>query len=113
MVSTRAATGLSTPAERDTLQRFIAIFKLMAQTGDKFVAERATAIANELWRNGESYGVALAAMFQVRKTVRPILIREYPGVEGFLNGEMHFEDITNYLLTLVSDAYSAAILASK
>jgi len=45
--------------------------------------------------------------------VRPILIREYPGVEGFLNGEMHFEAITNYLLTLVSDAYSAAVLASK
>lgn len=108
-----ADDALTSPAETEALRRFIAIFKLMAQSGDAFVPERAAALATWLWANGESYGVALAAMFQIRRTVRPILMREYPGVEGFLNGEMHFEAITNHLLTLVSDAYSAAVLASK
>lgn len=113
MILAMASDELSSPAEVETLKRCIAIFKLMAQSGDTFVPERATALAHWLFESGESYGVALAAIFRVRKTARPILIREYPGVEGFLNGEIHFEDITNHLLALVSDAYNAAVLASK
>ncbi len=100
-------TGIS-PAERETMARLIAIFDLMAQTGDTFVPPRAAQLAEWLWASGESFGVPLRVIFQIRKAIRPILIREYPGVEGFLNGQMHFEDISNYLLTLISDAYCAA-----
>lgn len=99
--------------ERETLEKLISIFNLMAQTGDTFVPPRATELAEWLWANGQSFGVPLRVIFLVRKAIRPILIREYPGVEGFLNGQMHFEDISNYLLTLISDAYCAAATASK
>ena len=94
--------------ENETMEKLISIFNLMAQTGDTFVPARATELAEWLWTSGVSFGVALQVVFKIRKAIRPILIREYPGVEGFLNGQMHFEDISNHLLTLISDAYCAA-----
>lgn len=94
--------------QREVLKKLIDIFQMMAQSGTMFAPQRAATLAEWLWQNGHSYGIALGVMFQIRKAIRPVLIREYPGVEGFLNGQMHFEDLSNYLLSLISDAYCAA-----
>ncbi len=113
ILQSRTNDVLSDDAQREVLQKLIDIFQMMAQSGTMFASKRATTLAEWLWQNGHSYGIVLKVMFQIRKTIRPVLIREYPGVEGFLNGQMHFEDLSNYLLALISDAYCAAAIKSE
>ena len=104
----RAEDVLPDAVQREILQKLIDILQIMAQSGVMFAPQRSATLAEWMWKNGHSYGIVLDVMFQIRKVIRPVLIREYPGVEGFLNGQMHLEDLSNYLLALISDAYCAA-----
>jgi len=88
------------------MRRIVALFRTIEQHS----LPNGTAEAEELGRtlrgNRVALSVALEAMFQIRKLARPFMVREYPGVEGVLEGQLQFEELCNTLLKYISKGYT-------
>ncbi len=104
--------SVTDPVAQEVLHRLIVTFKLIEQSGMEAGKQECSALADWLWQNEYSLGVVLEMMFQIKKISRPILLREYPGVEGYWQGELQFQELGNILLTQIGDAYSACARAA-
>ncbi|MFQ5578103.1 MAG: hypothetical protein ACE5G8_14050 [Anaerolineae bacterium] len=83
----------------------ITLLKTAASEGLAAAQTEAAALGQTLRARQHPLSAALEAMFQIRKVARPFLVREYPGVEGFLEGQLQFEAVCNTLLKSISDGY--------
>ncbi|RME41407.1 MAG: hypothetical protein D6796_15875 [Caldilineae bacterium] len=104
-IQARCEELLAEPRVLESVRRLIPLFETARTGGLPAALEGAASLGRQLRAEGCPFAEMLEAMFQIRKTARPFLVREYPGVEGFLEGQLQFEEVCNALLKGVSEGY--------
>jgi len=104
-IQARCEESLSEPQVTESVRRLIGLLETAQAGGLEAGLSAAARLGARLRAEGIPFAVMLEAMFQIRKMARPFLVREYPGVEGFLEGQLQFEEVCNTLLKGVSKGY--------
>ncbi len=105
-----AITGKAQEMGLDTetveqMRQIVTLLRTTEQHGLPNGTTAAESLGRTLRQNRVALPVALEAMFQIRKLARPFMVREYPGVEGFLEGQLQFEELCNTLLKYICKGY--------
>ena len=104
-IEARCAAGQTGAELAGHISALVTVLKTAANEGLAAAQTEAAALGHTLRARRHPLSAALEAMFQIRQAARPFLVREYPGVEGFLEGQRQFEAVCNTLLKSISDGY--------